>query len=191
MAYSLGWDAEPGNAMLLFETGDADAALAALDRVLGGTTWFDLQRRGFLLAHAARMAAVAGRRASTLEFLTEIENHPERWPQPAIRALTAEARAALCQPGQSEAFQLLNLARQLWTSAGSDYHAGRVRLLLASALLAAGDKSGARTELSAVRLTADRIGSRRLSDQAAAGMDMLASERSAKDKPPVRTVTAA
>lgn len=39
-AYALGWDAEPGNALLLFEVGDLDAALATLDRTLSGTTWF-------------------------------------------------------------------------------------------------------------------------------------------------------
>ena len=35
-AYSVGWDAEPGNAVLLFEGGETDAALAALDRALQG-----------------------------------------------------------------------------------------------------------------------------------------------------------
>src|SRR5690606_9429438 len=35
-AYALGWDAEPGNAVLLAERGEVDAALAALDRSLEG-----------------------------------------------------------------------------------------------------------------------------------------------------------
>ena len=35
-AYALGWDAEPGNAILLFESGGVEAALAALDRALAG-----------------------------------------------------------------------------------------------------------------------------------------------------------
>jgi hypothetical protein len=38
-AYALGWDAEPGNALLLFETGDLEGALAAIDRVWDRSAW--------------------------------------------------------------------------------------------------------------------------------------------------------
>ncbi len=60
-AYASGWDAEPGNAFLLAELGRHDAALAALDQALAGSSWFHLQRRGVLLAHKARIAAAAGK----------------------------------------------------------------------------------------------------------------------------------
>jgi len=191
MAYSLNWDAEPGNALLLSEMGSADAALAALDRVLGGTTWFHLQRRGFLLGHAARIAAGAGRHEVATRHLAEIDAQCERWPQPAIRALAAEARAALCAAGDQDGFRLLSLARQLWTSAGLDYHASRVRLQLAQAMMVAGDVSGGRGELIAAQLTAERIGSRRIVAQAAAHLATMPDTRSANDQAPVRTVTAA
>ena len=62
--------------------------------------------------------------------------------------------------------------RQLWTAAGIEYHAARVRLAVAHGLLAAGDSTGAAAELAAVRLTAARIGSRRLAD-AAEALDQL------------------
>jgi len=153
-------------------------------------TWFDLQRRGMLLAHAARIAALSGLEDVARKYLAEIDGQPGRWPQPAIRAVAAEAQTALCKPDDPDAFRLLNLARQLWTSAGSDYHAGRVRLLLASALLAAGDFSSARAELRAALISAERIGSQRLANQIAETLAHLDTQRSAKDQAAIRTVTA-
>lgn len=164
-AYAVGWDAEPGNAVLLFEAGDTDGALAALDRALEGRSWFHLQRRGYLLVNKARIAALGGRPEIAAPLVAEIEAAPDRWPQPAMRALLAETRAALC-PDAGEARRLLLLARQLWTAAGIDYHAARVRLSLARGLLASGDPAGAETERAAARLTATRIGSHRLAAEA-------------------------
>lgn len=166
-AYAVGWDAEPGNAVLLFEAGDTDAALAALDRALAGRSWFHLQRRGYLLVNKARIAALGGRPEMAAPLLAEIEASPARWPQPAIRALLDETRAAL-SPDPAEARRLLLLASQLWTAARLDYHAARVRLALARDHLAAGDPAGAATELAAARLKADRIGARALAAEAEA-----------------------
>lgn len=166
-AYALGWDAEPGNAVFLFEAGEADGALAALDRALQGLSWFHLQRRGHLLVSAARIAALAGRPEQASAYLREIEAQPRRWSQPAVQALVSETKAALCDPSDANGNRLLLLARQLWTSAGIDYHDARVRLVLAKALLAGGDMSGAEVEIVAAERTALRIGSRRLVERAA------------------------
>lgn len=166
-AYALGWDAEPGNAVLLFETGDLDGALAAIDRALQGASWFHLQRRGNLLVNAACIAARGGRSDQASIYLKEIDSQPERWRQPATQALIAETKAALCEPGDPNGNRLLLLARQLWTSAGVDYHAARVRLQLASALLRSGDISGAKVEITAAERSARHLGSRRLEQEAA------------------------
>ncbi len=166
-AYALGWDAEPGNAVLLFETGDLDGALAALDRALQGMSWFHLQRRGNLLVNAACIAARGGRSAQASIYLDEIDAQPERWRQPATQALIAETKAALCEPGDPNGNRLLLLARQLWTSAGVEYHAARVRLQLANALLRSGDASGAKVEITAAERAARHLGSRRLEEEAA------------------------
>ena len=191
MAYAFGWDAEPGNAVLLAETGDVEGALAALDRAMRGPSWFHLQRRGLLLGHSARIAAVAGLRERSAKLLSEFDAESDRWPQPAVRALIAEARSALGSQDDPDAFRLLNLARQLWTSAGIDYHAGRVRLVLANALMDIGDATGAKAELAATQNIADRIGSSRLAGKVAAALERLSSTRSAKDQPTVRTAGAA
>jgi len=175
-AYAVGWDAEPGNAALLFEAGDVDAALAALDRALAGRSWFHLQRRGYLLVNKARIAALGGRPEIATPLLAEIEASPSRWPQPAIQALLDETRAALC-PDPSEARRLLLLARQLWTAAGLDYHAARVRLALARDHLACGDPAGAATEIAAARLKAGLIGARRLAAEADALAAVVAKDQ--------------
>jgi hypothetical protein len=96
-AYAMGWDAEPGNSALLFESGDVSGALSALERALEGRSWFHLQRRGLLLAHRARIAALGGRPEVAMEHLAELETSSERWSQPPVLALVAEARAALCK----------------------------------------------------------------------------------------------
>jgi hypothetical protein len=167
MAYSVGWDAEPGNAVLLFETGDVEAALAALNRALQGLSWFHLQRRGLLLVNAARLAALGGRPELAAGFLAEIDASPERWPQPAVRAMIAETRAAFLPADDPQAMQLRLLARQLWTSAGVEYHAARLRIDLARRFFEMGDVSGGTSELAAAERTAARIGSPRLRNMAA------------------------
>lgn len=156
-AYSLGWDAEPGNAVLLAEHGNVDAALAALDRSLQGVSWFHLQRKGLLYANAARIAARAGLAERAQHYLTQVAAERERWPQPTVRALVAEARADLCAPSDPVALQLRLLARQLWTSARLDFHAARLRLELAGRYFAAGDRAGAEGELNAAERIAQRI----------------------------------
>ena len=128
-AYAMGWDAEPGNAVLLAEDGNFAAALLALDRALAGSTWYHLQRRGHLLAHKARIAAIGGR--------TEIAV-AGRWPssrpmrersrQPAVHALMNETRYHLGRAAGTDALGALFLARDLWNSAGLEYQAARVRL---------------------------------------------------------------
>lgn len=167
-AYAVGWDAEPGHAVLLFEQGHPEAALAALDRVLQGKSWWHLQRRGVLLVNAARIAALAGQRGRAEAYMGEVDAAEERWPQPAVRALVAETRAALLPPADPAATELRHLARQLWTSARLDYQATRVRLELAAASVAAGDAAGAEAELGAAEWTARRIASPRLLATAAA-----------------------
>ena len=127
-AYAVGWDAEAGNAVLLFEAGDTDAALAALDRALAGRSWFHLQRRGYLLVNKARIAALGGRPEIAAALLAEIEASPARWPRPAIQALLDETRAALSptRPGRGACSSSpVSSGRRL------DYQAARVRLALA------------------------------------------------------------
>jgi hypothetical protein len=103
--------------------------------------------------NTARIAALGGRPAQASVLLSEIEATPGRWPQPAVRAMIAETHAALCRPDDPQALRLRLLARQLWTSAGIDFHAARVRIDLARSFLEAGDVTGAGAEIAAAAIS--------------------------------------
>jgi DNA-binding winged helix-turn-helix (wHTH) protein len=163
-AYALGWDPEPGHAMLLLECGKADAACASLERSLVGNSWWTLQRRGILLAHLAVAAAQAGRVGRAQEIVDELTRAPERWPMPSIRALVSEASAHLAQArgDRTDALHHLHLARQLWTSIDSPIHAVRLRLLIAEQQIALNDCSGAETEIRVAQAAAKLLDSEKL-----------------------------
>jgi DNA-binding winged helix-turn-helix (wHTH) protein len=163
-AYALGWCPEPGPAMLLLEKGEAEAACASLERSLIGQSWWTLQRQGVLLAHLALAAAHAGRRERAEALIDDLAGHAERWPMPSIRAVTNEAAAVLAATRRepADALRRLHLARQLWTSIDSRFHATRLRLQIADLQLEAADARGAMTELRAACGSADELGSRKL-----------------------------
>jgi DNA-binding winged helix-turn-helix (wHTH) protein len=163
-AYSVGWDAEPGNAILLHDDGDTEGAITALDRVLASVGWFGLQRRGWILANKARICALSGREDEARACLKKIADNYDEWPSASIRAVALEAQANLPHHGGEEptAIQQLHLARQLWTSIEGEYHAARVRLDLARALINADDRAGARVELQCALTVVERIGARGL-----------------------------
>jgi DNA-binding winged helix-turn-helix (wHTH) protein len=163
-AYALGWCPEPGPAMLLLEKGEAEAACAGLERSLIGQSWWTLQRQGVLLAHLALAAAHAGRQERAVALIDDLAGHSERWPMPSIRAVTNEAAAmlAVARGEPADALRRLHLARQLWTSIDSRFHATRLRLQIADLQVEAADARGAMTELRAARASADELGSRKL-----------------------------
>jgi tetratricopeptide (TPR) repeat protein len=168
-AYAAGWDAEPGNALLLAQDGDVEGALSALDRVLASMGWFGLQRRGWMLAHKASICARAGRAEEARACIDLLAASFDGWPSSAIHALVTEAEAYLARGATHgpSPIQFLSLARQLWTSIGVEHQAARVRLELAKLLLASGDRAGALVELSCARDSAERAGARMLAQEAA------------------------
>lgn len=168
-AYAAGWDAEPGNAVLLAEEGDVNGALSALDRVLGSSGWFGLQRRGWILSHKALISARAGRLDEARACIQLLTSAFDGWPSSAIHALVTEAEAFLTPPDGADrpsAIQFLTLARQLWTSIGVEHQAARVRLELAKLLLTKNDHAGALVELACAEDSAKRVGARALQQQA-------------------------
>ena len=148
-SYALGWNPEPGRAMLLLERGEAEAAYSSLERSLIGQSWWTLQRQGMLLAYLALVAAHAGKHEKAKSLIDELAGQEKRWPMPSIRALTNEASALLARErGEvNEALRHLHLARQLWTSIDCRLNATRLRMQIAALQLKLGDKMGAGAEL--------------------------------------------
>jgi len=163
-AYALGWNPEPGHALLLLERGEPEAAYASLERSLIGQSWWTLQRQGMLLAHLALVAAHAGRHDKAQALIDDLAGQGERWPMPSIRALTNEASAVLAHERRDahEALRRLHLARQLWTSIDSRLNATRLRLQIAALQLELGDSRGAGTEVRAALAAAEELGSAKL-----------------------------
>jgi DNA-binding winged helix-turn-helix (wHTH) protein len=166
-SYALGWNPEPGRAMLLVERGDIEGAYASLERSLIGQSWWTLQRQGMLLAHLALVAALSGRREKATALIADLAGQEERWPMPSIRALTNEASAILARDGgrPDEALRHLYLARQLWTSVDSRLNAARLRLQIAALQLDLGDGTGAATEIRTAISVADELKSEKLTRQ--------------------------
>lgn len=161
---AVGWSPQPGLALLQLERGEAEAANLGLERCLQARNWPTLQRKGVLLATLAKVAAFTGRRERASEIITELETEPQRWPMPSIRALVAEAKAALLvdDSRMTEAIGELQTACDLWREAGSVLNCADTRIRLATLLSQAGDHAGARIEAQAVELIARKAASPRL-----------------------------
>jgi DNA-binding winged helix-turn-helix (wHTH) protein len=163
-AHAVGWDPQPGFALLQLEQGDAEAAYRGLERSLLDNGWPALLRRGLLLATLAKVAACSARTERAKEIIAELEAEPQRWPVTSIRALTAEARAELmARDGRPiEAIAELQIACALWNEIESAIHATATRLRLAELLIALNDHAGAELELGTARSTAEKVKSLKL-----------------------------
>ncbi|WP_210529348.1 winged helix-turn-helix domain-containing protein [Rubellimicrobium arenae] len=164
LCMSLGWDGEPGLARLVAEAGDVPSALAALDRSLEGGSWHARQRRGWLLANKAQIAAGAGLVEEAAAALAELGGRRDATPIPAIQAMALEAQAELMvHDGQvAAAITTCQLARQLWLGVRHEFHAARLHLRVAELMEQTGDGARAHMERAAARMVAERVGARRL-----------------------------
>jgi tetratricopeptide (TPR) repeat protein len=164
MCISLGWDVEPGLARLKAEAGDVPSALASLNCSLSGRSWYARQRRGWLLANKAQIAADAGFVEEATSALEELSNWSDATSIAAIQAMTFEARAELeVQEGHlAGAIPICQFACQLWKGIRHEFNAARLQLRLADLMEQTGDSTGAHMERAAARMAAERIGARRL-----------------------------
>lgn len=165
--YGLGWDPEPGFALLLLEQGQAEQGYAALERSLIGQSWWTLQRQGMLLAHLALVAAHAGKDEKAQSLIDDLASQERRWPMQSIRALTNEAAGVLARNkgDADEARRRFHLARQLWTSAECRLNGTRLRLEIAALALDANNMSAASSELRVASSDARELGSRKLQER--------------------------
>ncbi|MEH2513327.1 DNA-binding winged helix-turn-helix (wHTH) protein [Nitrobacteraceae bacterium AZCC 1564] len=168
-SYALGWDPQPGHAMLLLERGHFDAAYLSLERSLIGESWWTLQRQGILLGHLAVVAARSGKHERARAIVDDLTGQAHRWPMASIRALTNEACGYLeYKRDPKKALDYFHLSRQLWTSVDSHINATRLRLRLAELQLRLGDKTGAAHEIRAAMAAAKEHGAKKLLKQASA-----------------------
>jgi len=159
-AHELGWDPQPGLAMLQMASGEADAAVRGLESSLDDGTWANNERRGTLLASLAIAAVGAGDEERAGAALDELESRPELWSATAIEALVARARAEVAHLGHRThmACRELRNALAIWRRVGSPINVAITQLRLSDLLLDAGDTHAAELERSSANAALRRLG---------------------------------
>jgi DNA-binding NarL/FixJ family response regulator len=146
-----GREPQPGLALLRLAQGDADAAAAAIQRVVGETVE-PLQRAGVLPAYAEIMLA-AGDVQSARTACDELAQIAASSERPMLAAMAAHVRGAvdLADGDAREALSALRQAWQVWEELDAPYEVARVRVLVGLACRALGDDDTAAMELAAAR----------------------------------------
>jgi DNA-binding winged helix-turn-helix (wHTH) protein len=150
-AHELGWDPQPGLAMVHVARGRFAAAMRGLRRSLDDSNWANRQRRATLLVHLIR-AAVSGKDAeSARDALAELREHRSSWSTPSLVAAVSQAEAELrwLENDRATAIKHLCQAVKRWQRLESPLNLARARLRLAEWFAIAGDQDAAELELAA------------------------------------------
>ncbi len=187
-AHEVGWDPQPGHAILLATRGHLDDALHSLERALDDTSWVHRQRRGQLLSHYAAIAAQCGHADQAAAALAELDARPGMAAAPAVRACAEKARAELLllDGRRRDAVAALRRSVALCRDAGAPLHLIHVRIRLAEVLRLHGDAGGARRELASAEASAADMGLAKILERCAAlrlSWDRVARAGAAADGP--------
>jgi DNA-binding CsgD family transcriptional regulator len=157
-ASELGRDAQPGLALLRLSQGRAADAVTAMRRVLRATS--HRLRRARLLPAYIEIALAAGEAEEARGACGELEAIASDVGTEVLGAMAAHARGAVeLAAGRVEAaLEPLRRAFDVWHGVGAPYIAARVRVLLARACRALGDRDTARLELDLAREVFERLG---------------------------------
>ncbi len=155
-ASRLGWDSQPGLALLRLAQGDGDAAAAAIRRALSEAR--EPSVRAALLPAGVEILLAVGdcdqaRRAS--HELAQIAEG--RTGLLAALSAQAEAALALADGDDAAALELARHACRAWQQLGAPYDTARARTLVGLACRALGDEDSARLEFAAARALIARL----------------------------------
>jgi DNA-binding CsgD family transcriptional regulator/tetratricopeptide (TPR) repeat protein len=156
----LGYEPQPGLALLRMAQERSDVASAAIRRLLSATT-DRLQRARLLPAHLDIMLGVGdleeGRRACA-----EIQTLAELFDTDALHAIGAHARGAtaLAEGHAQAALGPLRQALDAWQRLEAPYESARTRVLMGLACRDLGDREASALEFAAARATFEHLGAR-------------------------------
>jgi DNA-binding CsgD family transcriptional regulator len=159
-ASELGFEPQPGLALLRLAQGRTEAARAAIRRLTGATS-DRVRRAGLLPAHLEIMLASddleEARRARD-----ELRALAHAFDTDVLRAVVAQADGAIviAEGHPHAALDPLRCAFDLWKRLDAPYEAARVRLLIGQACRALGDDEAAELELEAAKSVFERLGAR-------------------------------
>jgi class 3 adenylate cyclase len=159
-ALDVGFDPQPGLALLRLDQGDAAGALAAINRRLSERDNFTQEGRTLLLPAQVAIAIAAGDLVAANAALAELNEAAAQCESTAIHASTSVARGAvaLAEGRSGEAVTELRQGWRLWCDLGARFDASQARALLGQAYALMGDQAGARLELEGAEATFAELG---------------------------------
>jgi DNA-binding CsgD family transcriptional regulator len=157
-ASRLGYEPQPGLALLRLFQGRGEAAAATIHRVLGETTV--PHRRAGQLAAAVEILLAVGDVDAASRACTELEELAAAIGSELLRGTASHARGAVELAGGEPACALVSLRRALetWHELGAPYEEARSRELVGLACRALGDEDSASLELAAARSAFEALG---------------------------------
>jgi ATP/maltotriose-dependent transcriptional regulator MalT len=170
-AHELGFEPQPGLALLRLAQGKADAALTALRTAVMGASGNRLHRARLQWA-LAETALAAGDLDVAATAAGELDTLASESDAPVLAACAGTVRGSLllAENDVPGAVASLRGASALWQKLKLPYEAARTRMLFGLALRGAGDEDGARLELRAALGAFERLGA---PDDAAQASDRL------------------
>jgi tetratricopeptide (TPR) repeat protein len=174
-SHEVGWDPQPGYAMLLFERGQPMDAIRSLERSLLDSNWANQQRRGMMLAQLAVIAAQSGDLNKAKQVIQELDDNPQHISTTALQAAKAGARAeVLFADGKiTKAIQNQRESIRLWQELESLINVAHGRLRLARMFMADADIHGVELELDAAESLFGKVSANNLLERCWALRDEL------------------
>jgi DNA-binding CsgD family transcriptional regulator/Flp pilus assembly protein TadD len=158
-AHELGFEPQPGLALLRLAQGKPEAALTALRLAVTNPSGSRL-RRGRLLAAQVDVALTVSDLNTARSASDELETIARDFGTPALKAAAATARGALrlAEGDVSGALESLRHASAIWQELRLPYETARARMLYGIAVRRSGDEEDARLELRAALAGFERLG---------------------------------
>lgn len=158
-AHELGFEPQPGLALLRLGQGKTDTALAGLRVAMVGEP-ADALRRSALLTAMVEVAIAAGELEEARTAADELESIARDFGSAVLEAAAATARGSvqLSEGEASAALANLRRASAIWQDLKLPYETAQTRMLIGAALRTAGAEEDARLELQAVGSAFERLG---------------------------------
>lgn len=159
-ALDVGFDPQPGLALLRLDEADPAGALATINRRMADRDGFTQESRALLLPAQVTIALAAGDLDLARAALAELDEAAAHCDTTAILASASVARGALAlAEGQpNEAIVALREGWRLWCDLGARFEAAQTRALLGQAYAQTADKAAARLEWEGARATFAELG---------------------------------
>jgi tetratricopeptide (TPR) repeat protein len=166
-AHRVGWEPQPGLALVRLAQGDAAAAAASIRDALERPSRIPSKelppntglQRAPLLDAQVEIEIACGDLGRARAAADELERVAGRFQSRALvaGARLARGRVRLAEGDAAEAEQCCSEAARLWNEIGAPYEAAIARMVLAEALRAGGSEDRAVLELQAARTILERI----------------------------------